>query len=47
MAFAKTINKSIGKNVIKKLSSKYSQKLLDYAKKSATAEYIVKTSILS
>ena len=36
MSFAKNMGKNIGKNVRKTLSGKYSQKLLDHAKKSAT-----------
>ena len=35
-SFAKNMSKNIGKNISKNLSGKYSQKLLDYAKKSAT-----------
>ena len=35
-SFAKNIGKSIGKNIIKSLNGKYSQKLLDHAKQSAT-----------
>ena len=36
MSFAKNMCKNIGKNLSKALSGKYSQKLLDHAKKSAT-----------
>ena len=36
LSFAKNMGKNIGKNVRKTLSGKYSQKLLDHAKKSAT-----------
>ena len=32
----KSISKNIGKKIIKSLSGKYSQKILDHAKKSAT-----------
>ena len=35
-SFAKNMGKSFAKNVSKSLSGKYSQKLLDYAEKSAT-----------
>ena len=34
--FAKNIGKNIGKNISKIFSGKYSQKLLDHAKQSAT-----------
>ena len=34
--FAKNMGKNIGKNLSKNLSGKYSQKLLDHAKQSAT-----------
>ena len=34
--FAKNMGKNIGKNISKNLSGKYSQKLLDHAKQSAT-----------
>ena len=34
--FAKNMGKKIGKNTGKNVSGKYSQKLLDHAKKSAT-----------
>ena len=34
--FAKNMGKNMGKNIGKDLSGKYSQKLLDHAKKSAT-----------
>ena len=40
--FAKNMGNNIGKNITKNLSGKYSQKLLDHAKKSATDP--VKTS---
>ena len=36
LSFARNIGKNFGKNVINNLSSKYSKKLLDHAKKSAT-----------
>ena len=36
MYFTKTTSKKIVKNISKHLSTKYSQKLLDHAKKSAT-----------
>ena len=36
LSFAKNMSESIGKNIIKNLSGKYSQKLFDHAKKSAT-----------
>ena len=36
MYFTKTTSKKIVKNISKNLSTKYSQKLLDHAKKSAT-----------
>ena len=36
LSFAKNMSKNIGKNVSKKLRGKYSQKLLDHAKQSAT-----------
>ena len=36
MSFANNMGKSIGKNISKILSGKYSQKLLDIAKQSAT-----------
>ena len=36
MYFTKTTSKKIVKNISKNLSSKYNQKLLDHAKKSAT-----------
>ena len=36
LSFAKNMGKNIGQNVRKTLSGKYSQKLLDHAKKSAT-----------
>ena len=42
LSFAKNIGENIGKNISKNLSGKYSQKLLDYAKKSATD--VLKTS---
>ena len=38
MSFAKNIGKNIGKNICKNVSGKYSQKLFDYAKQSATDE---------
>ena len=36
LSFAKNMSKNIGKNISKSLNSKYSQKLLDHSKKSAT-----------
>ena len=36
LSFARNMGKNIGKNISKNLSGKYSQKLLDDAKKSAT-----------
>ena len=36
MYFAKNMGRNIGKNISKNLVSKYSQKLLDHAKQSAT-----------
>ena len=36
--FAKNINKNIAKNISKNLSGRYSLKLLDHAKQSATDE---------
>ena len=36
LSFAKNMGESIGKNVSKSLGGKYSQKLFDHAKKSAT-----------
>ena len=36
LSFAKNMDKNISKNIRKNLSSKYNQKLLDHAKKSAT-----------
>ena len=36
LSFAKNMGKNIGKNISKGLSGKYSQKLLDHAKQSAT-----------
>ena len=36
LSFAKNMDKNISKNIRKDLSSKYNQKLLDHAKKSAT-----------
>ena len=36
LSFAKNMGKNIGKNISKNLSGKYSQKLLDHAKRSAT-----------
>ena len=36
LSFAKNIGKNIGQNINKDLSGKYSQKLLDHAKQSAT-----------
>ena len=36
MSFTKNISKNIYKNISKSLSGKYSQKLLDHAKQSAT-----------
>ena len=35
-SFAESMGKNIGKNICKNLSGKYSQKLLDHAKQSAT-----------
>ena len=36
LSFAKDMRKSLGKNISKKISCKYSQKLIDPAKQSAT-----------
>ena len=36
MSFAKNMGKNIGKNISKNLSGKYSLKLFDHAKQSAT-----------
>ena len=36
LLFAKNMGKNIGKNISKNLSGKYSQKLYDHAKQSAT-----------
>ena len=36
LSFVKNMGKNIGKNVSKCLNSKYSQKILDHAKQSAT-----------
>ena len=36
LSFAKNMGKNIGKNISTNLSGKYSQKLLDHAKQSAT-----------
>ena len=36
LSFAKNMAKNIGKNISKNLSGKYSKKLLDHAKQSAT-----------
>ena len=36
LSFAKNMGKNIGKNISKSLIGKYSQKLLDHAKQSAT-----------
>ena len=36
LSFAKNMGKNIGKNISKILSGKYSQKLVNHAKKSAT-----------
>ena len=36
LSFVKNIGKDIGRNISKNLKSKYSQKLLDHAKQSAT-----------
>ena len=36
MSSAKIMEKTIGKNIDRNLSNKYSQKLLDHAKQSAT-----------
>ena len=36
LSFAKNMSKNIGKSTSKNLSSKYSQKILDHAKQSAT-----------
>ena len=36
LSFAKNLGKNVGKNISKNLSGKYSQKLLDHAKQSAT-----------
>ena len=38
LSFARNIDKNIGKNKSKNLSGKYSQKLLNHAKQSATGE---------
>ena len=38
LSFAKNMGKFIGKNISKNLSGKYSQKLLDHTKQSATDE---------
>ena len=38
LSFAKNMGKNVGKNISKNLSGKYSQKLLDHAKESATDE---------
>ena len=38
MSFSENMGKSIGKNISKTLISKFSQKLLDHAKQSATNE---------
>ena len=42
LSFAKNMGENFGKNISKDLSSKYSQKLLDHAKKSVTE--VLKTS---
>ena len=39
LSFAKNMGKNIGKNISKSLNSKYSQKLLDQAKQSATGPF--------
>ena len=36
LSFAKNMGRNIGRNLTKNLSGKYSQKLLDHTKKSAT-----------
>ena len=36
LSFAKNMGRNIGRNLSKNLSGKYSQKLLDHTKKSAT-----------
>ena len=36
LSFAKSMGKNTGKNISKNLSGKYSQKLLDHSKQSAT-----------
>ena len=36
LSFAKNINRNIGKNISESLIGKYSKKLIDHAKKSAT-----------
>ena len=36
LSFAKNMGRNIGKNISKNLRRKYSQKLIDHAKKSAT-----------
>ena len=45
LSFAKNMGKNIGKNISKNLSGKYSQKLLDHAKRSAPDAF--KTSLKS
>ena len=42
LSFAKIIDKNNGKNISKVLNGKYSQKLLDHAKKSATDAFKTK-----
>ena len=42
LSFAKIIGKNNGKNISKVLNGKYSQKLLDHAKKSATDAFKTK-----
>ena len=36
LSFAKNVGRNIGKNIRKNLSNKYSQRLIDHAKQSAT-----------
>ena len=46
LSFAKNLGRNIGKNISKALSSKYSQKLLDHDKRSATNALKTASSIL-
>ena len=39
LSFARNMGKNIGKNISENLSGKYSQKLLDHAKKSVTDSF--------